>query len=245
VVPDFLADIGFMHLLGNMDSVQDAIGRGSARLGWTVTGTDAAGDPWTLRRRDSFASAFDLSFEAAIQIADELFAIGSFRDEGVTVDSIRVGGWLEQALKAYRIKRVLLRQGGAFTPVGEEIEAVPGRVLRFQIVLKSLTGGPDVVSRLRLQLPDRLRFAVVEIAGGPLEQGCEDEFCEGAETFEELLEQLGSKRENDVLSAVLLSGRNLAERAVDTRRLDRFVEGRRTIFVAAPGFSSGEGEGAG
>jgi hypothetical protein len=235
VLAEVLPDVVFGHVLGNLDSVQDAIGRGSGRLGWTITGTDEDGDPWSLQRRDTFASEFDLSFEAAIQIADEVFAIGQFRDQGVDVEHMQVGGWVEQSLKVLRIRQVLVKRNGVFVPAGEELIARPGQLVRLRVVLRSVVGGQERLAHLRVRMPDRFRFAVIEVAGGPIEEFCEDEFCEGPETFEELLEQLRTKRQHNVLSASVLSGRNLVEVAVDTRRFGQFVEGQQTIFVSKPG----------
>ena len=235
VLDDVLPDITFLHVLGNLDSVQDAIGKGSGRLEWTITGTDSVGLPWRLERSDTFASEFDLSFETAIEIADEIFAISQFQDEGVTVESMELSGSVEQAFKALRIKQVLVKRNGEFRPVGEELIARPGQLVRLRVVLKPAAGGPERLAHLNVRMPDRFRFAVIEVAGGPVEEFCEDEFCEGPETFEALLEELRTKRQHNVLSAAVLSGRQLVETAVDTRRFDRFVEGQRTIFVSKPG----------
>ena len=102
VLEDVLPDLGFLHVLSNIDSVQDAVGPGSARLGWTITGTDG-GDPWMLQRQDVFASEFDVAFEASVEFANELAAIGSFRRDGVHVDGMTFGGWVEQPVKSLEI----------------------------------------------------------------------------------------------------------------------------------------------
>ncbi len=213
VFDDFLPDLAFFHLLGNMDSVQDAIGEGSARLGWTITGTDAGGQPWTLQRRDTFASEFDLSFESAIGFADELFAIGQFQDEGVTVEDIQLGGWVEQDFKSLRIKQVLVRQGGEYQAVSDELIASPGQLVRLRVVLKPAGGGPERLAHLQVRMPDRFRFAVIDVVGGPGDQFCEEEFCEGPDSFDELLEELRTKRQHNVLSG-FGPERPIADRAI-------------------------------
>jgi hypothetical protein len=236
VLENVLTDIAFLHMLGNMDSVQDAIGKGSAQLGWTISGTDQVGDPWTLQRRDILASEFDLSFEAAFEITNDVFAISSFLDEGVNVDHIHLGGWVEQSFKALRISRVLVKQGDRYQPVADEISAAPGRLVRLRVILKPASGGgANQQVDLRVRMPDRFRFAVIEIAGGPSEEFCEDEFCEGPDSFDALLEQLRAKRQHNVLAATVLSGRRLVETSSDTHRFDRFVQGQQTIFVSRPG----------
>jgi hypothetical protein len=231
----FLPDLAFMHLLGNMDSVQDAIGKGSGTLDWTITGTDEDGQPWELERSDTFASEFDFSFEAAAEVADEIFAISQFFDQGVTVDAVEVGGSMEQTFRSLRIRQVLVKRGGEFRPVGEELMVEPGRLVRLRVVLRPVTGGPEQLAHLAVRMPDRFRFAVIEVLGGPREEFCEDEFCEGPETFDALLAKLEAKFAHNVLSASVLTGRNLVVRAVDTRSFDQFVQGQRTIFVSRPG----------
>jgi SpoIVB peptidase S55 len=239
VLDDFMTDFAFLHTLGNVDTVQDAIGEGSGKLRWTISGTDEDGEPWTLERRDTFASEFDLAFEAAAQIADEVFAIGQFQDEGVTIDHMQISGGVEQAFKVLRIREVLVRRNGKFVPVGEDLTARPGQLLRLRVLLRSVTSGAQQVANLRVRMPNRFRFAVIEVTGGPLEEFCEDEFCEGPPTFEELLEQLEAKRRHNVLAASVHTGRNFVERSVDTQRFDEFVEGQRTIFVSRPGGGGG------
>jgi SpoIVB peptidase S55 len=241
VVDDFLADLTFLHTLGNVDSVLDAIGKGSARLEWTITGSDEDGDPWSLARQDILASEWDISFDASVQLADEVFAIGQFQDEGVTVDGIEISGDVEQTLKLLRIKKVLVKRAGKFVPLGSEITARPGQLVKFEVVLRSIPGAPDRLVHLRVRMPDNFRHAVIEIAGGPTEEFCEDEFCEGPETFAELLDDLRTKRQHNDLAATVFSGRNFVARDVDTRRFDRAVQGQRTVFVSRAGGAVGAG----
>jgi hypothetical protein len=239
VLADVLPDITFLHLLGNLDSVQDAIGKGSGRLEWTITGTDSDGLPWQLERRDTFASEFDLSFETAVEIADEIFAISQFQDEGVNVESMELSGSVEQTFRSLRIKQVLVKRNGEFRPVGEEISVRPGALVRLRVVLKPVSGGPERLVHLYVRMPDRFRFGVIEVLGGTLPEFCEDEFCEGPETFEQLLEDLRTKRPHNVLSASLLTGPNQVERSVYTRRLNQYIQGQRTIFVSRRGGGGG------
>ena len=231
VLDDVLPDVAFLHLLGNIDSVQDAIGAGSGQLEWTVTGTDEAGAPWSLERQDVFASEFDLSVEASIAVANEIAALNFYRDKGAEIDDIHVEGSVEQTYRTLRITRVLVRRKGVYRPAGDEITARPGRLVRLQVILKQSTGGPNRVAYLRVRMPDRPRFTTIEISGGSLEEFCEEEVCEGPETLAELLEDLRAKRPHNVLVASARVGPAGVERSFDTRTFGRFIEGGRSIFV--------------
>ncbi len=235
VLEDVLPDLAFLHVLGNVDSVQDAIGPGSAGFTWTMTGTDETGQPWSLDRQDMFASQEDLAFEPAFAIADEVAAINSFRPDGVEIDAIDIGGSVEETYRTFRITRVLVKREGVFSPAGSEISARPRQLVRLRVVMVSSTGGATREIPLQVRMPDRPRFTEIDIAAGPVQEFCEEEVCGVPATFTDLLEELRAKRPHNVLAARALVGSRGLETSVDTRRLGRYVEGQRTIFVSFDG----------
>ena len=92
-----------------------------------------------------------------------------------------------------------------YRPLGEELTAFPGQLLRFRIVLKPAAGGPNQPWHLELRMPDRFRFGLIEIAGGPAEEFCGRRSARPGHV-EALLDKLENKRRHDVLSARLLVG---------------------------------------
>jgi hypothetical protein len=242
VLAEFLPDLAFLHVLSNLDSVFDAIGPGTSDFRWTIRGRLANGQPWTFHHRNLYASEFDLSFESSFELADELFAIGLFRREGVVVDDVFLVGEAEEAVRKLDLARVLVKRKGEYRPAGLEITARPRQLVKLRAVLRPAQIGPNLNVDFAVRMPRNLDDGVlIDIAGAPGGEECFDEECEEATppTFAALLERLRAKRRNNVLVARLLAGPLLRARGTQKRSFDQYVDGSRTIFVLPPGGGPG------
>jgi SpoIVB peptidase S55 len=234
LVDQLFPDLALFHVFSNIDSVQDAIGEGTAAVDWTLTGTDADGAPWILQRQDVFSSPWDLSIELGFEVADEVWQLNQFRNEGVSIDGLQFGGLVEQTYRTLQILQVLVKRNGVYVRAGSEITAWPGQLVRLRVVLKPSGGGANQLADLRLRMPSRLGGgAYIEIAGGPVEDFfCEFDDCsQDAETFTQVLQRLGEERQHNELGARLLGGLRFVERDSDTRLLTQHVLGSRLISV--------------
>jgi SpoIVB peptidase S55 len=241
VLKDFLPDLAFLHVLSNMDSVFDAIGPGSSSLHWTISGTQGRGEPWTFEHGNLYASEFDVSIESSFELADELFAIGFFRRDGVTVEDVSLTADVEGTVRKLEIVRVLVKRNGEYRPAGQQIHARPGQLLGLRIVLRRFKDGQRQNVDFVVRMPRNLENgALLEITGGAR---CEGEGCViGAPaTFDALLAKLEARPRNNVLAVRLRAGLRLRVRSTRSRSFDQVVDGQRTIFILPPGAPGPEG----
>jgi hypothetical protein len=244
VLESLLPDLAFFHLFSNIDSVFDAIGPGSSRMIWTINGTLPNGQPWSFEHGNVYASEYDISFESAFELADELFAIGLFRGSGVSVDDVSLSGEVESTVRKLDLVRVLVWRNGAYRPAGQEIRARPGQLLRLRVVLRRFDNGLRERADFVVRVPRRLdNGALIEITGGPSGE-CGEEGCEpGAApaSFQKLLANLAARARNNELTVRVLAGPKMRPRTTQTRSFDQVVQGQRLIFVLPPGAPAGGG----
>ncbi|HEU4512399.1 MAG TPA: SpoIVB peptidase S55 domain-containing protein [Nocardioidaceae bacterium] len=214
-VPDAVPDMAAFHMLVDQDRVFDAVGTGSAKVGWTVTGKRADGRTFTFSRTDRFASEWDISFETIWDLYDQLARI-YFNDlEDVTLEKISTTSTMEREYLAYKITKVRVLVGGRWQDLRTDKPLVlrPGKVKRFRVLLSSAELGKTVIP-VALQVPERMgrRSGYLEILGGNSYWGEDMGYFEegpymsadtGPQTFEGLLNKLSTAPRNDQVLANL------------------------------------------
>lgn len=214
-VADAVPDMAAFHLLVDQDRVFDAIGTGTAKVGWTVTGTRADGRTFRYTRTDRFASEWDISFETIWDLYDQLAQI-HFNDlEDVTLERISTTSTMERDYEAYKIVKVRVLNGRRWEDLRTDTPLVlrPGATKKFRVLLTSAALGKARVP-LNLAVPERMgrRSGYLEILGGGSYWGdSEFSFDEGPymsgstgpATFEALLRKLSTAPRNDQVLADL------------------------------------------
>lgn len=214
-VPDAVPDMAAFHLLVDQDRVFDAISKGSALVGWRVTGTRADGRAFTFARTDRFASEFDISYEPTFDLYDQLAQIHFNDIEDVTLDRITTSSTMERDYTAYAVTKVRVLNGGTWQDLRTDRPLVlrAGTTKRFRVLLSSAELGPAVVP-VALPVPDRIgrKTGVLEVLGGNSYFGEGGGYFEEqpymnattkTETFEGLLRRLRQAPRNDQVLANL------------------------------------------
>ena len=243
VLDPLLPTATFFHVISNIDTTFDAIGRGSAALNWTIEGTRPDGSPWRLSHGNLIVSRGDIAVESAASVAFELDMLQFNPSEKVDVTSVRVEGRVERKVRQYTLTKVLLAKGAKarFKSVGRSVSVTPGTLLRVRSFLKPYEGGPTRLVDMRFRVPRRGQaFGTLQIGGGS-PTGCDGEECEGSfQTFDELLKALQDAPRNDVLSLRLRSGESGRTAVQKGVPLDGVVLGIRSIELRPPGGGGGE-----
>jgi hypothetical protein len=217
-VPDSVPDIAAFHLLADQDRVFDSINKGSATVGWTVTGKRANGRAFTYSRTDKFANEYDLSFEPVFDLYDELARMHFNDIEDVTIDKIKTTSVMSRKYAAYKVKKVRVRMRGRWHAVRSDRPLLlrGGTTKRFEVLLTSGDLAPARV-RVKLEVPKRIghKSGMLEILGGnSYYSGGEEDFSEGyylgsgqsnaPETFDALLAKMRNQPRNDQVIARLM-----------------------------------------
>ena len=133
-VDDAAADAVYYQFSAAHERLLDNDPLGSELLTWTISGTDAAGAPFTLRLTDRFAGPEAL-WEAAYGVAD--FAWGLSRLEGVEMGSIDLRAGLSRDARTLDIARVEQHRNGSWTTVNNKtpIQVRAGRTIKLRVVI--------------------------------------------------------------------------------------------------------------
>jgi hypothetical protein len=202
LVPGLAAE----HLFQNLVVTADQRGAGSATVHWTVNGTDASGDAWSLDRTNRFSTEGDIAGAVADDFYFHLGALFQNGFEQVKFSSISADASVVDTLEALTVEDVLIsKNGGPFKHRGT-LKVHPGTDLAIRVMLKTFDGG--TTSR-------DLHMTVPADAFGPgtlVVQGTNGSFsdclfapssCAGS--FDELLGVLAGAPRNDELTAQLFS----------------------------------------
>jgi hypothetical protein len=236
VFKDAFPDLAFTHVFSDIDVVFDKIGAGSSSLSWTIDGTRQDGTPWEFHRANMYASDFDLSFESAFELYDELLQIAGFGNEKISFTSVDVSANVEETVRDYTLVKVLYCRNGSCV-LRDRIRSRPGRTLSFRAVLRPSDGSPNQTENFKLTIPPHAKSgALVNVGAGSTSGGCAfgDCFSEGPATFEELLKSFKGLP-NNVLFAKLHSGDDGKVRDHQNMPQDQVVLGSVQIPVFFPG----------
>lgn len=214
-VPDSVPDMAAFHMLIDQDRVFEAYGRGSNKVGWTVTGKRADGRPFTYTRSDRFASEWDISFETIWDLYDQLARIHFNDIEDVTIEKISTTSTMEREYKAYKITKVRVLTGGRWRDLTTDKPLVlrPGTTKRFRVLLTSAELGQARIP-VNLAVPEKMgrRSGYLEIVGGNSYWGDSEYYFEegpymdsntGPDTLGGLLHQMATAPRNDQVLANL------------------------------------------
>jgi hypothetical protein len=211
-VPDFLPDLTALAEVANQDRVFDRLGSGSALLHFTVSGTTAAGEPFTLVRTNRFASADDISFESILEMADDVAAIVNNDFTDVTISDIRITTTMNPVNRAYIVGKVERKVGTSFVRLTDSsvVRAKAGGTVTLRVTLHSRRDafGSKVVL-LRVPVPAARAGTFGALVVG--QSGDDGGFGLGQSTpgsFDDLINQLAGTPRNDALQAEIDVMRN-------------------------------------
>jgi hypothetical protein len=215
-VPDLLPGLSLGAVLTNTDRLFDRFAGGRSAVTYTVTGTRAGGQRWTLTRSDVAADTLDLSFASAVGVAEGVSAVQTNRFEEVKVTGITVDTDLDAVYRDYTVERAFTRVGAAaFAPVVADapLTLPAGARLDLRVELTPYQGrGAVRTVELSLDIPVSAAgtSGSLDIAGGLFGGGFPEPAPGDAppattkpSSFDQLLEQLQNAPHNDDVRATL------------------------------------------
>lgn len=231
-VPEANASTTFYQQLVNHDRVLDGIFGGSELMTWSITGTDADGEPFELGMTDRYASTYDITFESPWELADLVYFLSGFED--VTVDEVVVDSDVNDDSSTWRLKTVEQRRDGAWTRITRDKPAIAKRGEALE--LRGLLVGPADTSMtvpLTLDVPKKANRRGYLVVGGGAYNWTS---YWGANNVDEIAEALADAVRNDAVFAELyVSGRRNQTDRVVTEPTDKVVTGQKYIQVKVKG----------
>jgi hypothetical protein len=161
-----------LHLYYNEQRVFDAAAKGSATLRWTVDLVRADGTPVQYTRRNTYASADDITYATLWDLYGEVWRIVSNKFADVRVTGIHLQSNLDGAYRAFELGRVQRLKDGRWTTLkpGGTIQATSGATLRLRGWLKPRAGSVSVGRWVGFQVPvgrySADRRGTITVSGG-------------------------------------------------------------------------------
>ena len=240
VTDDFVPVLAFNHLLGNIDTTFDALGEGTSRVAWTVTGQTESGEPWSLSRSNVYSSAFDISVDSSFEVMNQLSRLLNNRFTEIDFNSVDLDATVEEERRGYTIRNVLHRSGGGGFTGGRRIRVRPGSTLALKVNLGRIGGGTERVVNLKMDVPRNFRSGFLEIQGGGSSESdgffaCFEDVgpCSSrpgrVKSFDELIDSLEDAPKGNDLTATLVT--NTGKQRTATASLNGVVGGFRFMSV--------------
>jgi hypothetical protein len=250
---EYVPMIALTHALSNVDFTRDEIDEGSAELSWTITGTTASGDPWSLERTNLFSSQYDINYESLFEMEGHLYALLSQTFEDIEFTGVDVNGTYFDSVDQLTLSKVEVSTDGETYSTKRRVRIARGGTVYVRATLEPSGDGDDQVVDLQFEIPRRVKYSgSIEIAGGQsyyfdyycliYPQDCGGTTSE-IESLEDLIAQFESAPTNDTLRGTVFGGRGnkLLEEVVDFANV---VSGYRNIRVIVKnGGGSGSGGG--
>lgn len=227
-VPEANASTTFYQQLVNHDRVLDGIIAGSELMTWSITGTDADGEAFSLGMTDRYVSNYDITYESPWEVADLVYYLSSF--EGVTVDAVTVDGAVDDDASTWRLKTVEQRRNGEWVRISRNKSAVAERGESLE--LRGLLEGPgdtSMIVPLSLDVPNKAKRRGYLVVGG----GSNDYTGYwGANDVDEIEKSLAAAVRNDaVFASLYVTGRRGETDKVVSSPTDHVVRGGKYIQV--------------
>jgi hypothetical protein len=233
-------DIAAFHLLANFDRVMNRIGPGRAEVGWTVTGTTADGQVFSLARNNKFADPLDVSFFSVDELFGMLAALVDNPFTEVRFKGVDITANAQAPFQAYRITAVEQRVGSDWEPLESDtpLAADPGSTIRLRVLLaldRSTAAVPPV------EFSQEGSIDIAGGGGGGGDGGGDEEavdVTDEPQSFDELLDALrNTPQNNQVVAELRLSSEEEAPPAVASARktVDEVVHGGVSVPVLVNG----------
>lgn len=167
--PDSVPEVASFHLLADQDRVFDGTGKGTAELGWTISGRRADGRPFTLTHGDRYASETDVSYETGFDLFDQLAQIHFNDVEEVTIEEVSTTSTMSRDYVASTISKVQIKTGRRWQPLRTDrvLYLRANRTVRLRVLLTSARL-PDSWVRVDVPVPARIgrKSGYLEVLGG-------------------------------------------------------------------------------
>lgn len=156
----------FYELIGNHDRVLDAQTAGSELLSWTINGHQTDGPDFSLAVTDRYASDFDITFDAAFELADFVWALSAI--PGVTIDDVTTDSDVVDDHATFSVTGLEQRRAGTWVRIakGEPVLATAGKKLALRAVLTSATGTTTAPVAVMIPAGASGSLARVDVTGG-------------------------------------------------------------------------------
>lgn len=229
---NWFADVSAYHLLFNQQRVFDARAEGAQTSRWTVKGLRADGSAFEYTRADRFAHPDDLVWSAPDELFMQLFGLMN-TGEKISFTEVDASSNMSPDYQAFTIKRLQIRNAGAWRPVRRPLQVRPGVTKRFRVTLASDQLDTAYV-RLAVTIPRRaVGGGLLTFRGGNTYGGWEEFWYEptSGSSFDKELATIKATPRNDTVVADLQVERvrgGMATRSVRVRT-GAIVDGARYI----------------
>jgi hypothetical protein len=177
IYSDDIPYLTILHLYSNQQRVFDAAAAGTATLRWTVDMTKRDGTPLRYTRRDTFASAGDITYADLWDVYGEVNRIMRNRFADVEINDVSLQSSLDARYRAFNLGTVQRYKDGKWNTVkpGGTIRARSGGTLALRVWLKPRPDSASVGRWVTLKVPvgtySAKRTGELVVSGGASTRG--------------------------------------------------------------------------
>ena len=226
---------GPFAVLGEQDTAFDEIGAGSDSVTWSVTGTTADGEQFTLDRSNTSWSPYDASFQGVIDMLNILEVIANNRFTQVTFTGLHADSTITNDQLTSKITQAAIStpERPAFS-TKRRVRVRPGDTIHVRVTLVPYGSTTPEVQTVAVQIPRKTRGGgTIVVRGGGAQ------FFGGsrlhAKSFDDMIAKLeGLEHDTDLVVQLMAGGlaRNGRKQIVLGTRV---VLGHRVFFLEIGG----------
>jgi hypothetical protein len=234
--------LAWVHSISNIDSVFDQVGRGSARISWTIRGIrEHSSHGWTLTRSNRWISHGDISKASTLELFSTLATLSEQKLAHIAFTGVHIRVEVTQQSPRLTIHKVLWSKNGRAYRPARALHVDPGQRVLAHVRLRASGGGGQKTVSMRFKVPRRGGAVGLLTVGGGGSTNHVDPFCallgicggaEHAKSFTRLLAKLRSRPRNSDLVGQL-DARHRSE--VVVRHQPRVIDGRAKLLLVIGG----------
>lgn len=234
--PDYTSAAAVYGLWSNYDSTFDKWGKGLTTATWTLQGTRAGGNAFSLSRTNMWSDLGDATYDPPFELAGAVDSLLSNEYEPVKITSINVKSSVTSAYDRYRITKLAVSVNGGKYKNVSAITVKPKAKLKVRVTMRGYKSSVDrnVVLNLKVAKRYAKQTGTITVQGGLSAAsslyGDPDLSCllmdcdESDGSLDSIMSDITSPPRNNVVRADLDFGEN---------EEDEFTGDART-FAAAP-----------
>ncbi|VXB18105.1 SpoIVB peptidase S55 domain-containing protein [Nocardioides sp. AX2bis] len=189
------AETTLYGVLANHDRVLDGITGGTELQTVEITGTNGAGQPFSVSYADRYTEQRDIAFGTVFDVANAVYSLS--RIGGVDLDTVTVGSEIVEDTSVSRVTEVERLVSGTWTNLGRRNRAVAGDTVKLRATVTS-SDGSSRTERFNLDVPRSAAgdYGYIAVGGGS-----RNYYGRSGGTLDKVLAGLEDRVRNDQVSA--------------------------------------------
>jgi hypothetical protein len=174
---NFLSTATILGTWANYDSTFDEVGDGVATSEWTISGTRAGGEAFTVTRANRWSDQYDVATPPTFDVGEAADALVTNEFEPVTIDSVAFTSTVSSKFDQLSITKLAVSVNGGKYTAAKSLRLKVGDKLKLKVTLRPYRSTTTKTTTIALTVPKTAKgqSGVLSASGGS-DLGSDEDF---------------------------------------------------------------------